>query len=325
MPHERLRLEQLLQDASGRADSESAKPADIRQAMIHSWNVLSTAGYTRFGSVAALRPADFAARIKATEPDMSRPISMALDVIARHQFNHLEGAPDKSVQFLQRAHLLSPDDVRIACHFADVTILLQDEHLSRIADPNIRTTTLRGYRSTAQDAILQTLKNQFGITEGIVRGSSPTTIESCVEHQSQEHKDHAYTLLGKLAILSNLSGTEKERLGLLNLSLSASYSQFALLGHGRNISLIVADLIDRLGNCQDDAEVRNLLQEKSPGILDILGQLGTTTWNKGKLLGAQLKVTTHRPTRLAMQNEQMLMHTLSEDIDAILDLLEPIS
>lgn len=323
MPHEGLRLTQLMQDVSCRARSEAAKPTDIRQAMLESWRVLTSAGFTRFGSVAALRPPDFATQVKTTNPEMAKPISIALDIIAWHQFNHLEGAPDKAVQFLQRANLLAPHDPQILFHLADSTISLEDGHLARIANPDIRKLTLRGYRGTTQDAILIALKTQFGVTEEVIRGSSNRTIERCVEAQPQETKEHIYKLLGKLAIVCNLSGTERETVGLLNLSIAASSSQFALLGHGRSISLIVTDLIERLGNCQDNAEIGNLLQEKSPLILDILAQLGTTTWNKATVLATLLKVTADRRTRQAMENDRTAMHCLSEDIDAILDLLEP--
>lgn len=323
MPPESLRLTKLMEDACNRAFSESPSQIDLRQALSDSWKVLSIAGYTRFGSVAELRPPEFAAHIKATRPDMTGPLATALDIIAWYQFSHLEGTPDKAVQFLQRANLLSPQTPLTLLHFADSAIALTDAHLWRMQDPTIRRATLNGYRASAQDAILLNLKSEYDISEEMIRGRAPSTIEERVERLTQGQRTQVYNLLGKLATLCDLSGTDRGRLGLLNLSLAASSSQLALLGNGRNISLLVAELIERLGDCRNHQEIGDVLQEKSPSILNILAQLGTTTWNKGNLLVGHLQNAPDRETRQSMERENMLMHSLSEDIDAILDLLEP--
>lgn len=323
MPKENLRLTQLMQDASGRANSESASQGDIRHALTHSWSVLSTAGFNRFGGVVKSRPLDFAEHVRGTQPEMAKALSMALDTIGWYQFSQLEGAPDKAVQFLQRANLLAPHSSVILYHLSDSTLLLNDSHLGRIPDPDIRRATLHGYRRSTQDTILHTLNSTLNISESVIRGQSSTPIEACTERLSPENRDLAYNLLGKLAALCNISGTDRERLGLLNLSIGASSCQLALLGLGRDLNLIVADFIDRLGNCETNADVENFLQSKSPLVLNIFCQLGTTTWNKGKLLSAHIDHAPDPQTRALMKRDYHLMNCLSEDLDAILDLLEP--
>ena len=325
LPQETFRLTQLMQDASRPANSDGATHNDIQHALAASWKVLSAAGYTRFGSVVTLRPLDFADHVKTTRPDIVQPLSIALDTIAWHQFNNVEGAPDKAVQFLQRATLLAPPSATTLYHYADSTLLLNDEHLRRITDPAIRRTTLQGYRGSAQDAILQTLNSACGISENVLRGNSSDKIEHVVTKLTPEDRELTYNLLGKLAALCNLSGTDRGKLGLLNLSIAASSCQLALLGHGRDLKLIVTEFIDRLGNCDSNTDVENFLQVKSPLILNILSQLGTTTWNKGMVLSEQMKDAPDAKTRLSMEKDYHLMQCLSEDIDAILDLLEPIN
>lgn len=324
MPRENFRLNQLSPERTSGESVEITDQRQIQHALTDAWQVLSNAGFTRFGGVVRLRPLDFAEHVRATQPDQIQPLSQALDTIAWHQFNQLEGTPDKAVQFLQRANLLSPTSTAILFHLIDSTLFLNDSHLWRIADPAIRRTTLQGYWGSAQDTILYTLSSAFGISENILRGRTSPSIETSVAGLSKSEKHVVFDLMGKLATLCNLSGTDRERLGLLNLSIAASSCQLAMLGHGRDLKMIVAHFIDRLGECENSADIETFLQVKSPLILNILSQLGATTWNKGNLLSAHLKNAPDQISKAAMQKDCTLMHCLSEDIDAILDLIEPL-
>jgi hypothetical protein len=323
-PRGNFRQDQISHDVASGEKVVGTNRRDLHRALDDAWKVISDAGYTRFGSVARLRPLEFADQVKATNPDLAQPLSVALDIIAWHQFNQLEGAPDKAVQFLQRANLLSPHSSAILYHLADSTLFLNDGHLSRITDPEIRRMTLQGYRGSTQDTILHTLATAFGIFENDIRGRTATALESRVDALSVDDRTLAFDLLGKLAALCNLSGTDREKLGLLNLSIAASSCQLAILGHGRDLRVIVSNFIEQLGECETTADIDTFLQNKSPRILDIFCQLASTTWNKGNILSAHLKHVPDQNTRLSMEKDFTLMHCLSEDIDAILDLVEPL-